>query len=419
MRVVLKWFQAIGRATRKHALTLEVNHSTSIEDIARKSWDALGSETPLADYDWLQTCETTPHLQRNAAYWWIEDEQGVVAAVAAFLRAAAPHASSIDRHRYGLLAYVIRPIRHLLQSRPTLVCGAQTAPGNPILTRKGLSAEDYGIVVNRIVDAIESHCRINRQNLIFNAMFESDGALRSLFAKRPYLNAAAPPNTLLDIRWNSWREYLNHLKFAHPATEKSVRMQVNRGRRSGVIIEELDDPSEFEAEIYRILVEHNYRKNRTHLLMDPKFPTVLKQNLGDRALIYVAKRNKRIIGVSIYVRHATAMHWKFFGIATDSVRSRNAVYFNLAFNHPIEQACKYGCEQMILGTLPYRVKCSRGARLVPVSNWIWQPNRLLASLQRVPLSYVAWRQEQFLKQFAEQNQVNYEPMPSPTNGTGG
>jgi len=394
-------------------VTLEVNHSNSIGDIARESWDALGSETPLADYDWLQTCETTPHLQGKVRYWWIEDGQGVVAAVVAFLRESAVHNSSIDNQRYGLLAYVIGPIRHLLQSRPTLVCGAQMAPGNPILTRKGLSAEDYHIVVNTIVGAIETHCRINRQDLAFRAMLETDGTLRNLFAKRPYLNAKDPPNTLLDIRWNSWREYLSHLKVTHPATEKSVRMQVNRGRRSGVIIEELDDPSEFETEIYRILDEHNYRKNQTPLLIDSKFPTLLKQKMGDRILIYVAKKNGRIIGVSIYLRHATAMHWIFFGIATDSVRSRDAVYFNLAFNHPIEQACNHGCEQMILGTLPYRVKCSRGARLVPVSSWIWQPNRLLASMQRVPLSYLAWRQEQFLKKFADQNQVISKPAQPP------
>jgi len=418
-RAVFTWFQAIGRATRKHALTLEVNHSTSIGDIARKSWDALASETPLADYDWLRTWEATQHLQRNVAYWWIEDEQGVVAAVVAFLRVAAPPIRSIDHHRYGHLAHVVRPIRNLLQSRPTLVCGEQMAPGNPILTRKGLRAEDYRIAVNRIVDTIESHCRINRRNLTFYAAFETDETLRSLFANRPYLNAPNLPSTLLDIRWKSWLEYLNHLKLTHPATEKSVRMQVNRGRRAGVIIEELDDPSEFEAEIYRILAEHFYRKNQTPFLMDPKFPTVLKKNLGDRALINVARKNNRIIGVSIYVRHLAAMHWISFGIATDFVRSRNAVYFNLAFHHPIEQACRDKCKQVVLGTLPYKVKCSRGARLVPVSSWIWQPNRLLASLQRVPLSYVAWRQKQNLKQFVDLNQVTTEPKPSPMDGSSG
>ena len=74
---------------------------------------------------------------------------------------------------------------------------------------------------------------------------------------------------------------------------------------------------------------------------------------------------------------------------------------------------------MILGTIPYRVKVSRGARLVPISSWIWQPNHLLASLHRVPLSYVAWRQKRYLKQFADQNQVIAEPVPSSTDDPGG
>jgi predicted N-acyltransferase len=398
---------------------LDVNHSTSIGDIARNSWDALASETPLADYDWLLTCEATEHLHRKVAYWWIRDEQGLVAAVAAYLATVAAPVRSIDHHRYGHLVHVVRPIRQLLHSRPTLMCGAQMAPGNPILTRKGLSAEDYGTAVNRILDAIESHCRINQWNLLFYAMTETDRTLRNLFVNRPYLNASNLPNTLLDIRWNSWQDYLNHLKVTHPATEKSIRMQVNRGRRDGVTIEELDDPTEFESEFYRILSEHFYRKNQSHISIEPEFLTAVKKNLGDRSLIYVAKKNNRVIGVSTYIRNLTTMHWKFFGIATEFVRSSNSVYFNLAFHHPIEQACRAGCERVILGTLPYRVKLSRGARLVPTSSWIWQPNRLLASLHRVPLSYVAWRQNRYLKQFADQNQVITESMPSLKNDPGG
>ena len=257
-----------------------------------------------------------------------------------------------------------------------------------------------GQTVSQLLDAIESHCRIHRHALVIRAVPGSDPLLRSVVQQRRYLEAPGPPQSVLDIRWHSWREYLRDLKKSHPSTEKSIRMQVNRGRRNGIIIETLDDPSPYLEEIYTILAGHFQRKNHAPYLMAPGYFQVLKDRLGDRAMIHVARKDKRIIGVSIYIKYGAVMHWLGFGIADDHVRSRNSVYFNLAFHFPIEQACQNGTERMVWGTTAYQAKCSRGARLVPVSNWIWQPARLLAALQRLPLLYESWRQKRKLGRFA-------------------
>jgi predicted N-acyltransferase len=379
-----------------------VNHSNRICDIDRGSWGALASATPLADYDWLATLEASHQAEHEACYWWIEDEQGVVAIVAALIFAADPLANEIDRQRYGFLAPVVRPLRRLLQNRPTLACGAQLAPGNPVLIREELDSEDRHIAASRLIDTIETYCRTHLLDLFFRAALDSDTGFQALLSGRRFIRFADLPNAVLDIRWNSWQAYLDHLKKEHSSTEKSVRMQVNRGRRDGVVIEELDDPSEYETDIHRILTEHYYRKNQSHLRIDPKFITRLKKSLEDRALIYVARKGDQVIGASVYLRNDTTLHWKLFGIAEDHIRSRNAVYFNLAFHQPIEQACTAGYERIVMGTVPYRVKISRGARLLPASNWIWQPNRLLGLLQRIPFAYAAWRQERNLEPFEEQ-----------------
>jgi predicted N-acyltransferase len=372
-----------------------------IDEIGRKAWGVLQHESLVSDYDWLLTWEDTQLKQRKICYWWIEDGQGVKAAVVAFTRPADPPVRSVDTHRYGSLATPVRWLRKLLlvRQRPTLVCGAQSDPGNPILIRKGLGDTESLQAVSQLLDAIESHCKNHRLALVIRAVPESVPLLRSILEKRPYLEASTPPQSVLDIRWHSWREYLCDLKKNHPSTEKSVRMQVNRGRRSEIIIETLDDPCPYLEEIYAILAGHFQRKNHTPYLMAPEYLKVLKERLGDRALIHVARKDERIIGVSIYLRYGAVMHWVGFGIADDHVRSRNSVYFNLAFHFPIEQACLNGTERMIWGTTAYQAKCSRGARLKPVSNWIWQPRRLLAALQRLPLFYEAWRQKRNLGRF--------------------
>lgn len=393
-------------------MTWTVRSASSIEEIGREAWDALAGEEIFANYDWLLTLQTTQRLPRIPMYWWIEDEDGILAAVAARLRDRSPPAWNIDQGRYGLLAYVIRPIRSLVQRRPTLVCGAQMAQGRPILTRPGITAEIYHSLASEILDTIESHSRTRRWKLVFRGIVEPDQALRRAFEGRPYIVGAESPGTVMDIHWNSWPAYLKDLKKIHPATEKVIRQQINRGRRGEVIIEELTDPSTVEAELHRILAEHHYRKNRTPYYMKPEFTTVLKKNLGDRAVILVARKNNRIVGVTIHMRNSSAMSLKFVGIATDTLNSREAIYFNITFHQLIERACKQGYQQLYLGILTYVPKYNRGARLVPTTSWLWEPGRVRARMLQRLLFYQARRQERVLSRFSGQNQVSdAAPMP--------
>jgi predicted N-acyltransferase len=274
--------------------------------------------------------------------------------------------------------------------------------------RPGLTGEKYHALASEILNAIESRCRANRWNLVFRGIVEPDKALRGVFEGRRYIVGEEWPGTVLDIHWNSWPDYLKALKHTHRTTEKRIREQLNRGRRGEVVIEELADPSTVEADLYRILADHHYRKNKEDFFMGPNFPTILKQNLGDRAVILVARKKGRIVGVSIHLRNSTAMHLKFVGIDNDMVKSREAVYFSLAFHQLIERACAGGFKQLYLGIMTYYPKCSRGARLVPTSSWIWEPGYLGAMIQRL-LSYQARRQGRGLTPYSDQEPMTGEP----------
>jgi predicted N-acyltransferase len=281
------------------------------------------------------------------------------------------------------------------------------------MVRPELTAEEYHRLAGKIVNAIESHCRAEGWYLIFRGIVEPDDALRRVFADRPYVEGAESPGTVMDIRWNSWHDYLKDLKNTHPSTEKGIRVQSNRGRRGGVIIEELTAPSTVEADLYRILAEHHFRKNRTPFYMGEEFMTVLKKNLGDRAVILVARKDGRIVGISIHLRNSSAMQLKFVGIATDMVKSREAVYFNITYHELIRRAYEEGFERLYLGILTYEPKYRRGARLIPVSSWVWQPGRLRAFMLKLILSYQARWQDRRLAPFVRQNPAGKETALAP------
>jgi hypothetical protein len=135
-------------------------------------------------------------------YWWIEDADGLLVAVTARLRAPEHPAWNIDQRRYGPLAYVIRPLRTLFLRRPTLVCGAQMAQGQPVLTRPGLSAANYHSLVSEILDAIEAQCREGRLGLVFRGIVDPEESLRK--ARRQTLHRRCRnAGTVIDIRWDS------------------------------------------------------------------------------------------------------------------------------------------------------------------------------------------------------------------------
>lgn len=394
-------------------MTLAVRHATSLEEIGAARWDALAGEEIFANSGWLRTLETAQRLPRSPLYSWIEDDQGLAVAVAARLRQPGPPAWNIDWGRYGPLAYVIRPLRHLLERRPTLVCGGQMAPAQPILARPGLPAETYRQLGRQLVAAIESRCRSEGWHLVFRGIVEPDASLRRIFAGRPYLEGAEWPATVIDLRWRSWPDYLKALRQTHPATEKRVRADVNRGRSGGVTVEEVDDPAAVEADLHRILASHHVRKNRDPFYMGPNFASVLKKNLGERAVILVARQNDRILGLSIQLRNRVASHLKFVGMEADAVRTHEAVYFNTTYHEVIRRACEEGFEQLYLGILTYPPKCRRGARLVPVASWSWHPNRARAALLGPLLRYQAARQERRLRPLAALNRAPHEVVRPP------
>lgn len=396
----------------RNPVTRKVCSASHIEDIGREKWDAVAGEEIFANYGWLLTLETAQPRPRAPVYWWIEDEEGIVVAVAARLRSANPPAWNVDQGRYGLWAHLIRPLRTLVQRRSTLVCGTQMAQGQPILTRPGLSAEHYQDLATLLLDTIEAHCRTKQWSLVFRGIVEPGEALQQVFKGRRYIVGEECPGTVLDIHWDSWLGYLKDLKPVHRHNQQRIRQQVNRGRRGGVVIEELEDPAPAEEELYSILAEHHYRKNNEAFIMSPNFTTALKKNLGDRAVILVARKDNRIVGVTIHMRNNSAMHLKFVGIANEMVKSREGLYFNITFNQLIERACAEGFKQLYLGIMTYYPKCCRGARMVPTYSWIWEPGLLHGWVQRSLLAYHARRQQRELQPFFDmQPLTDNSPLP--------
>lgn len=373
--------------------------ASSIEDVGREKWDAVAGEEIFSNYGWLLTLETAQPNPRAPLYWWIEDEKGIVAAVASRLRSTESPPWGVDKGRYGPLAHIIRPMRSLLNRRPTLTCGAQMAQGQPILTRPGITGEQYEALATQLLETIEAHCRAERWALVFRGIVEPDEALHRVFRGRRYITGEECPGTVLDIHWASWPGYLKDLKPVHRNTQKRLRQQVNRGRHSEIIIEEMRNPAPYEQELYRIFADHHYRKNREAFIMAPNFVTTLKENLGDRAVILVARKNDRIVGVTIHMRNSSAMHLKFVGIANDMTKTREGVYFNITFNQLIERACVEGFRQLYLGIMTYYPKCSRGARMIPTYSWIWEPNPLKGRVLTYLLGYQARRQQRDLRPF--------------------
>jgi hypothetical protein len=114
---------------------------------------------------------------------------------------------------------------------------------------------------------------------------------------------------------------------------------------------------------------------------EPAFLPVLKTELGDRLVVYVARANGEPISVVLGFRAGDAIHLPMVGM--DARRQRETfVYFNNSYSVPIDDAIRCGVRTIFGGKLVYEVKARRGFRILPLNMYLRLPGGLRAMVLR-------------------------------------
>jgi predicted N-acyltransferase len=360
----------------------------SISEVDPAVWAQLAGENILANYGLLRLVEETRVSPHPSRYFLARDSKGLAGAVICHLEdsknadgAVLLGAHRLDRMLFGKLADAARHL-HMV-SFPCLMCGTQISTAEPILIRKSADIPESKRIARALVEAIEATARREGWAVCFRQVKRESSVVAEVLTERGYLRGSEFPTACLELgaEWKSFADYRKHLKESHPSTSDTISKEVKRGKKAGLVMEQLDKPEEVSASLHRLLEEHNVRHNQKPFAVRKEFFDRLKANMGEKAVIYTAKIGEQLVGVQVKFQSGEDVIAWMIGIDQEAARTA-ATYFNLSYNRLIEDAIAEGYRRIYYGPLLWEVKARRGCKAAEADFYLRARNGLQKAILR-------------------------------------
>jgi predicted N-acyltransferase len=337
---------------------ISIEQVGSLTHVDASEWDQLAGRSVVASYGWLRTLEETRRRTDSCRYILARTSAGLVGAVACKIEEDASN-SSVNRMLFGPLAKAAQRLH--LGVLPCLVCGTAVGIGEPVLVRASATAEERRHVTVTLVRAIEETAREKGWIIYFRQVRRVMSPIVEVLMNRGYIHGSELPTACLELDpgWHSFADFRRHLKKAHPSTARNIKGELNRAKRAGLVIEQLDEPAPYRERLHRLMDTHYARLNREPFPFRAEFFDQLKARLGDRAGIYVARIGAELVGAQVELRGGDEVILSMIGINHESGRAGEA-YFNIGYNRPIEDAIAAGLRRIDFGKMVYDAKARRG-----------------------------------------------------------
>jgi predicted N-acyltransferase len=207
--------------------------------------------------------------------------------------------------------------------------------------------------------AIEEYSEREGWSLAVDSVPADDGAMSAACAARGYLRTVGRPCAEMQIEWDSWEAYLRSAARHSKRAVTNIRTEVNRARREGLVISEWNPASTPEAQVHKLVVEHEARRNARESLLQPGLLPRLSAALGADFKVLVATSGGRLQGVVALARSGNRGYLNYPGLVPESERA-GSLYFNLMFYHPLRLAIGMGLERIVYGNGVLAAKIRRG-----------------------------------------------------------
>lgn len=353
----------------------------TIAHVDPDEWDELAKGNVTASYAWLRLVEETSLVQRRCRCLLAREDSGLQAAIFLWEHLPGDIRNTMDYVLFGRLSRTAGLLG--LTVLPAFVAGEVSGHRQTILFRGDLAGADRRRLLSQMLGFLENAATTKGRTLFFRGIPTDDTDLTAVFSSRRYLCSPELPVCCLDIRWKSFAEYLRFLRKQHPRTEKCIHNEISRSRRVGITIQRLDEPTAVCGRLHALADSHYRRLNGRPFPFRPAFFEQVKARMGEKAIINAAVRDGLIIGVQVRLSsdgHATV---PIIGLDPEHTR-KDAVYFNLGYNHAIRDAIEEGLRQVRFGTLVYDTKIRRGCHLSD-ANLYFRPGNDLRGLLMRPL----------------------------------
>jgi hypothetical protein len=333
----------------------------SIEKFSAGEWDALCANWPSSNRAWHALIERTAAFAPRPRYFALHGPEGLRAAAACYeLADLAPRASGglLDPSRWKQLA-----TRCGLSLLPALLIGPLGWRGRHLIVSDALGPAERAAACAELMDAIERYADERGLPLALRDVPADETELVALLDARGYRRVPCEPLAYLDVQWDSFEEYVSWLWETRGRNAgRNVRHEVNRFRKAGLVIREVQDVERFGPRMHALADAHYRRLNGRPLPFSPDHFVEAKRLYGDQVRfdgMFAAGGDDELLGMSMRIGHDEAMIAVHLAIDPQLLR-RDGAFFALAFYHPIADAIDAGTRRIFYGRLNYQAKIARG-----------------------------------------------------------
>jgi predicted N-acyltransferase len=332
----------------------------SIDDVPPREWDALTDSNIFASYGWLRTVEQTYIGDDTPRYILIHDSEGLAGAAICYIVTQPGQIHTLDDTLFGRLSKYTSQVG--LSFLPSLICCPNSCYGQHFLVRRLHDARKTQAIMNALIETIETLASEHKLSIAFPNMMSHEIDLVRLLQQRGYVQTLGLPLSSMAIRWQSFDDYLAHLKRTSSNVVKSIRREMNKNRKEGVTIEALDELNGREDRLYELISRHYTRHNVKPFPFKKGYFRALLENLGHEVVIYVARKRNDLIGVCLVFTKEQTSHMRMIAI-DHRMAGNDFTYFNLAYYRPIADAIQSGTRILYGGQAMYETKTRRGFKL--------------------------------------------------------
>jgi predicted N-acyltransferase len=355
----------------------------SIDEFDALQWDRLAADSVFASVGWLRTVET--HYRGGVEPYYVSIGHGerMVGAAVCYVFQKTDEVETPDDVWLGRAKQLMNRLG--VSFLPALVCGTAFGNSSPVLVDAELSDSDRLGVIQELLAGVETQANKLAVGVGFLHVLESDSGLQESLGSRGYLAALDVPYAVMDISWDSYDGYLDHLPRKN---RREFRRQSNRHRKSTTKIETLIEVGDREADLRALVDLNSIKHNGRPFAFRDGFFGAVKKNLTERAQLYRASTDEASTGICLTLCGGQEIFTTIIGVDRSAVD--DFTYFEIGYRFPIAVAAARQIRRVHYARSMYAVKRRRGCYFINSTNYCkprgWRRN--LAQLWLALLS--AW-----------------------------
>ncbi len=340
-------------------LPLVFSATSTIKDIPENDWDSLFGKDIPEGFGYHKTLEESGIKEFRLGYL-LGKRGGKLVAVLPFFINDFSFSTIIQGPLQKLILSLQKVFRRFLKMKMLFV-GFPTTEELYI----GLSDTEN---TDEIFDGALKKFREMTKNekisiILFYNLSEKHRSLAAYLEKNGFARMEDYPNTKIEIRAGSLKEYVDSLG---KNTRKDLRRKLNRSSNMPPLTTEIvDDIGGLRDRIYGLYL-NNFSASGVHFeTLTPDFFQDICRNMRGTAKFFITRERDRVVAFNLCLVKGQTCIDKFIGFDKDISHTYHLYY--RTFLHNIEWCIKNGLRYYQMGVTDYDPKVRLGAELVPLS----------------------------------------------------